>query len=292
MFPMKRWVVPFVPLVAGLLLWSAAMAQDGPATAGSPKLTCEQMEELLREGKMGSMRNIPKGVTLPKRTTLTDGKITHDASIQVIHESKNSFASSRGTELNFKDWWEFNVAGYELAKLLQLNMVPPYVARKVGGQSASVSWWIDNAMMEVERVKNNKQPPDLDTWNKEMYVLRVFNQLIYNVDDNLTNVLISPDWHIWMIDFTRSFRSQKNILNVKNLVQCDKKLLENLRKLSPQDVEEKLVRAKYVNKMEADALLARRDKIVKFFDDEVAKKGAAAVLFDLPRVAQPCGTGL
>ena len=44
--------------------------------------------------------------------------------------------------------------------------------------------------------------------------------------------------------------------------------------------------------MEIDGLLARRDKIVKFFEDEVAKKGEGAVLFDLPRVGQPCGEGL
>ena len=36
----------------------------------------------------------------------------------------------RGTELNFRDTWKFNVAGYELAKMLQLNMVPPYVERR------------------------------------------------------------------------------------------------------------------------------------------------------------------
>ena len=44
--------------------------------------------------------------------------------------------------------------------------------------------------------------------------------------------------------------------------------------------------------MEIDGLLARRDKIVKFFEDEVAKKGDGVVLFDLPRVGQTCGVGL
>ena len=39
-------------------------------------------------------------------------------------------------------------------------------------------------------------------------------------------------------------------------------------------------------------LLARRDKIVKFFEDQIAAKGEAAVLFDLPRVGQACGIGL
>ena len=39
----------------------------------------------------------------------------------------------------------------------------------------------------------------------------------------------------------------------------------------------------YLNDMELDGLLARRDKIVAFFDQEIAAKGEAAVLFDLPR---------
>jgi hypothetical protein len=44
----------------------------------------------------------------------------------------------------------------------------------------------------------------------------------------------------------------------------------------------------YLTKGEIRGLLARRDKIVKFFDGEVAKKGEAAVLFDLPKGrAQP-----
>ncbi len=47
-----------------------------------------------------------------------------------------------------------------------------------------------------------------------------------------------------------------------------------------------------MNSTEIDGLLARRDKIVKFFDDQIAAKGESAVLFDLPRVGQACGTGL
>jgi len=49
---------------------------------------------------------------------------------------------------------------------------------------------------------------------------------------------------------------------------------------------------RYLSDMQIDALLARRDKIVKFFEDAVAKKGEGAVLFDVPRVGQTCGVGL
>jgi hypothetical protein len=58
----------------------------------------------------------------------------HDAVIQTVNIAKTSFQSTKGTELNFKDFWGYNVAGYELAKILELNMVPPYVERKVGVQ--------------------------------------------------------------------------------------------------------------------------------------------------------------
>ena len=93
-----------------------------------------------------------------------------------------------------------------------------------------------------------------------------------------------------MIDFTRAFRAHKDIAQVKNLVQCDRRLLAKMKEVSRSVLKEKMSR--YLTGMEIDGLLARRDKIVKFFEDEVAKKGEGAVLFDLPRVGQPCGVGL
>ena len=86
-------------------MWPTLAPSQSLLANSQPKLTCVEMEQFLREAKIGNQRSIPKGVTLPKRATLTseDGKIVHDASIQMIHESKTSFTSLRGTELNFKD---------------------------------------------------------------------------------------------------------------------------------------------------------------------------------------------
>jgi len=271
--------------LASLLLAFAASiaAQTG---------TCAEMEQFLRTARVGAQRNIPRGVTLPKRATLENGGLQHDAAIQTVDVTKQSFQTHRGTELNFRDYWGYNVAGYELAKLLDLNMVAPYVARSIGGTAASFSWWIDDAMLEGERVQKNLQPPDPEAWNRQMYAVRVFNQLIYNTDDNLSNFLITKGWQIWMIDFSRAFRIPKTLLNAKNLTQCDRKLLGRLRTLDRPALEQKLVKPRYLNRPELDGLLARRDKIVEFFDREIAAKGEAAVLYDLPRSGQPCGVGL
>ncbi len=261
------------------------------APAGDRAITaCGEMEAFLRTATIGPQRELSVGVTAPHRATLTSGEMQHDASIQTTDISKTRFDGERSSELNFRDSWKFNVAGYELAKLLSLNMVPPYVERRVGGQPASVSWWINDTTMERERFRKKLTPPDVGSWNEEMYAVRIFHQLIYDNDPNLTNLLIAKDWHVWMIDFTRAFRMLKDLRDRKDLVKADRRLLENMRRLTPEQLRQTL--GKWLLKPEIDGLVARRDLIVRFFDDEVAKKGEAAVLYDLPRTAEPCGAGL
>jgi len=286
---MRARIQKLPALVVGLIVSGGMGSRALDQPASSPHLTCAEIETFLRTAKIGTQRDIPRGVTNPKQATLDDGKIKHEAGIKTVHVTKTSFTTHRGTELNFKDWWEFDVAGYELAKILDLNMVPPYVPRQVGGTAAALTWWVDGTL-EVERTKRKLQPPDLESWNRQMYVVRVFNQLIANTDANLTNFLYTRDWQIWMFDFTRAFRATKDLLSPKDLVQCDRKLLARLRELDKPLLQTRL--KPYLNNTEIDGLLARRDKIVAFFDQEIAQKGEAAVLFDLPRSGQPCGVGL
>ena len=94
---------------------------------------------------------------------------------------------------------------------------------------------------------------------------------------NLTNVLITEDWKIWRIDFTRGFRLYKDLRDPKDLVMCDRKLLDRLRKLDEDDLMEKTKRQ--LTKGEVKGVMARRDKIVERFDKLVAEKGEGAVLY-------------
>jgi hypothetical protein len=200
-------------------------------------LTRQEIEEFLRNARVIQVKSISTGITGTQRATLDDGKLRHDAHIQTVDISKTSFQTARGTELNFRDCYKFNMAAYELDRLLELDMVPPSVERKVGGHMAAVTWWIDDSMMELERTKKKIEPPNLLLWNQQMYLCRVFDQLIYNTDDNLGNVLITKDWKIWLIDHTRSFRLMKNLENSKNLVQCDRKLLTKLREMNKEALQ-------------------------------------------------------
>jgi hypothetical protein len=250
------------------------------ADDGAKKLSVEQMEEFLKGAKIVQMKPISTGVTNSQRAKLADEMLQHDAHVQSIDEAKTVFQGERGVELNFRDSWKFNVAGYKLARILGIgDMVPPSVERSVGGQHAAVTWWIDNSMMEVDRKKKKIEAPDKDSWNREMYVVRVYDQLIDNTDRNLQNLLIDPSFHIWMIDHTRAFRTTTTLREKKNLVQCDRALLAKLRELKRSDLD---TLKPYLTDLEIKGLLARRDKIVQFFDDEVKAKGEGAVLYDRP----------
>jgi hypothetical protein len=107
--------------------------------------------------------------------------------------------------------------------------------------------------------------------------MAVFSQLVRDTDRNAVNVLVGPNWEIYMIDFTRAFRLEKSLDNPKALVRCRRELLDRLRRLDPAEVT---ARTKgYLRPPEVKGVIARRDKIVAHFEALVAAKGEAAVLF-------------
>jgi hypothetical protein len=251
---------------------SLAFAEDGPS------LTKEQMQHFLLTAKVVDSRDAKKGVTNTKRLTLSDGTLTHDASFQAIDEHKATMQFVTGTEINFVDSYKNNIAAYALAELLGIeDMLPVYVERKWGGHTGSLSWWLPVKMDEVERHRQKLTAPDADAWNNQMYRIRVFDQLVADADVNLTNVVIGEDWKIWRIDFTRAFRLNKELKNPKDLVRCDRQLLEKLKSLDANQLTETVKR--YLNRDQVKAVMTRRDKIVAVFQNLIAEKGESEVLY-------------
>jgi hypothetical protein len=252
-----------------------------PGQEASQKYTRAEMEKFLQDAKIVSIRDLSVGVTNSRKAKLSDGTLNHDAHVQTVDIYKASFATAKGNELNFKDTYKFNIAAYRLDKIMDLGMIPPSVERKVEGKNSAVTWWVnDTWMVEEERVKQGLQPPNPAAWNQQMYVVRVFDQLIFNTDRNLGNLVIDKQWNAWMIDHTRAFRMTDKLPTLKTIPQCERKLLAGMRKLDQSTLNEEL--KPYVNKDEIKALLSRRDQIVKYFDEQIAAKGEAAVLYDLP----------
>ncbi len=248
--------------------------------ANEPNLSKDQIKQFLLTAEVvASTQHGVKGITHTWRLTLSDGKVTHDASFQPVdeHKTEKKFSNS-SRELMFVDSYKFNIAAYALAELLGVDdMLPVYVARSWRGYSGSLSWWLPAQMDEADRLKRKIKPPDLDAWDNQMYRIRVFDELVYDTDPNLTNVLIGNDWKIYRIDFTRAFRRDKNLRNPKNLVRCDRRLFEKLKALDGNELQEKT--KGYLNSEEFKGVMARREKIVVYFEKLIAEKGENEVLY-------------
>ena len=280
MSPHRRYqrapLAPVLGLAALFVLAAASLEAQSDASHG---LSLAEQENFLLTAKVIRSHPLSVGVTRSIRATLSDGKLTHDAHIQHVDESEPAFQLATGYELNFRDSYKFNIAAYQLDRMLGLGMIPPAVERKIDGKPAALSWWIDDVMMtEKTRYARKLEPPNSDVWNQQIYRVRVFDQLIYNVDRNLGNMVISSDWKVWMIDHTRAFRLHKKLNKPQHLIQCDRQFLEALRNLDQQECRQKLLGA--LKKSEISALLARRDLIVSYFDQQAREQGEDAVLFD------------
>lgn len=268
----RRAIVLFVALLA--------VPRVG-ATQEAVSLTPEQMEVFLKEAKVIDVRDAGNGTTGSRRATLSDGTVTHDVHIQVINDAKAIFRAGTATELNFKDTYRFNIAGYRLARLLGLDNVPMSVERRFGGDTAAFTWWIDDVEMdEKERMKRRDVGPDPNRTTNQIAVMRVFDELIQNKDRNQGNILWTRDWKMWLIDHTRAFRTDGKLMRADDLTRIDAGLLERLRTLDADAVRAALKGV--ATSGEVSAVMRRRDAIVKLFDERIAKLGEAAVVFSAP----------
>jgi Trp operon repressor len=278
--PLARRVL-LLALVVGVCGTALGRAQ-GVATPTQAALTPPEMEDFLLRARIGATKRTLKGATGARQVTLSDGRVTHDAQVQDVDIYKPIFEAGKYTETNFRDTYRYNVAGYRLSRLLGLHNVPVSVLRTVNGKPAAVTWWIDDAMDEADRQKKKPVPygPDAARNAGYFHILRVFDELIQNRDRNPGNMMWTQDWTFWMVDHTRAFRLGRNLLKPEALERCERTLLEGMRRLTRPALREAMVRA--LTNDEIDALLARRDVIVKLFDGLIAQRGEATVLFTQP----------
>lgn len=243
-----------------------------PRAAAAPPETAWKLgeeEKFLQAAEIVDIQLVGKGLTKSQKAVLSDGSRTHPAHVQTINQYQAVFHGKDGSqEKEFKDSWKFNVAAYRLAKLLNLTyMTPPSVERLVNGKPASLTWWIDGVLMDEKTRRDKKiEPPDSERWRNQMATVRVFDQLIYNMDRNQENLIITEDWNVWMIDHTRSFRRWTTLRNPSAITHCEPALLTALKKLKRSDVTRQL--SPYLTLQEIAGLMARRDLIVDLVQNQ------------------------
>lgn len=253
------------------------------AAARQAALTPEQQREFLRTARVVEAQPIGRGVTGSLRLTLSDGITTHDAAFQSIDDRASMEDRRQGRrragEVNFTDSYKYNVAAYEIARLLGLDdMMPVTVERSWQGRRGSLTWWVDDVLMdEAGRAASNARPPSPLDFQRQRMRMAVFAELVGDVDRNQGNVLYTRDWRVIMIDFTRAFRLHHALREPRVLLSIERNLWQRLQQVSRADLER--ATGVLLTLEEVGALSRRREAMVEHYTRLIRERGEAVVVY-------------
>lgn len=261
-------------VAAVLFTWTATIAQEG-----TPVYQGEAAEQFLRNARIMQVRAVGEGVTMPRRATLERNGIRQDAALKDI-----DFLRPGVTQLddgsvifNMEDNWRFEVAAYRIDRMIGLGLVPATVEREYRGKPGSLQWWLESEWSEASRRRNNIQPPDADAWEREQMKMRLFDNLLFNWDRHMNNILITKDFQLRLIDHSRAFLAYNDLRRQEELTRFSRSLLAGIEKLNRDDLRRQVGR--YIEGSKITALLARRDKILELARTRVQERGEAATLY-------------
>jgi hypothetical protein len=244
-----------------------------------PFETEEQILEFLKTADVVADKTITSGgITQPHKLQIEKDGVRSDAIFRAVAEERMQGNTGGGrADLFFKDSYIFEPAAYQLSRMLGLDNVPPSTLRAIKGTKGSIQIWLEKAMTEEDRVKKNIQPPNDQQWQKQVQIMNVFDALIFNTDRNRGNILIDPNWKLWMIDHTRAFRRIPDLQKADSIKLCERNLYHNLQNLDEAAARERL--KDYLTSYELDALFKRRKMILDRIAKLIADKGEDKVLY-------------
>jgi hypothetical protein len=234
--------------------------------------TIEQtdLENYLRTARIISVdKNIEGGRTAPWIIRLDDGKMRLRGIFKHVNRHRPAL---------LPDSYKYEIAAYELAKLIAFDLVPAVVEREIKGLKGSLQIYLENCMAENERKRRNIAPPNPKVFENILEEIKVFENLVYDECQNTDDILINKeDWRVWRVDFSEAFSPSPDLIPGCEISRCSKKFYQNLLKLDDNVLKTKL--KPYLNEEEIKALLERKTLIIEKIKKLIQEKGEEAVLF-------------
>jgi hypothetical protein len=251
----------------------------GPQGQPLPFQNEEEVIAFLTTARVDSFKRIENSTNRPYKVLLEKDGIRAHAVFRDVHIYFSRARTANGMERNFRDEAIFEVAAFELARMLQLDLVPPTIERRLFGRRGSLQLWIEDAFSETDRVRTGRSPEDLREWQQQHELMVLFDNLIYNVDRNQGNILYDPGWRRWLIDHTRAFRTKGKLLSPHRIMRCARAFWDHLVRLDPKLVRQRL--GPYLSRVQLSALLKRYARLVDHLQSRIDRWGEGSVLVDL-----------
>lgn len=176
------------------------------------------------------------------------------------------------------DSYKYDLAAYELTKLLGIEMIPPIVEREVEKTMGTLQIFLEDCIREKERRRKKIEPPDPKAFGDAMEDVKVLEILTLDeCMDRDDTYIHREEWRVWRVDFSEAFFPSPELPEGCEITRCSKKFYQALLRL-PDDVIVSTMKP-YLNEEEIDALLKRKCLIIEKINKLIEDKGEAAVLF-------------
>ncbi len=229
------------------------------------RLSDDEIEKILSEGKIVSIEDVGEGVTKPQKVTIQHG----DVQIAGLFKSESTNIKGRGRTdqrrlIGVSDRWQYEVAAYRIDKLIGLDLVPVTVARTINGTEGSLQFWIEGLVNELKRETKSLSASGWCPLGEQWPLMFIFDVLIYNEDRTKQNMAYSgDDWMMFLIDNSRAFRTDRGRPQDARKVELkvSPMLADRLDTLTSENV--RASEGNLLERSQVQALLKRRDEIVK-----------------------------
>ncbi|OFV86251.1 MAG: hypothetical protein A2V74_07785 [Acidobacteria bacterium RBG_16_70_10] len=225
-----------------------------------------EIEELMRTSEVTKIVDVPIGVTKPKRAFVREGPPFQSMAWKPLRP---------GLYSGYWESYKSEIAAWEIDKLVGLGMVPPAVERRLQSDLGAVILWVEN--VKGWSIKEPARGPDLEAWNRQVSKMKMFDQLIGNIDRNQGNLLYDGEYHLILIDHSRAFTGEKNLNRMAKPTRIDRELWEKMSALTLEQLQPALGRL--IGKGEIRAIIERRDRMRRAIEALVAEKGEATVFY-------------
>jgi hypothetical protein len=256
-------LVAWVPTdVAAQAAASPTPAQCSRAWSGHEA----EIEAALTSGAVSKLESVPIGVTKPQRGYLPDGGPAKRFAWKALPPQRRS---------GYMESYKAEIAAYHLDRLLDLGMVPPAVERTLEGKLGAAILWIEGTTgWNKDKPPRGPEPG----WSKQISRMKLFDQLIANIDRNQGNLLYDADWHLFLIDHSRAFTTRTSLGGIAAIGLVDRALWSKIDALTPEDLERTL--GMWLSADERRAMLTRRDRMREAIAKMVKDKGQAGVFLE------------
>lgn len=228
--------------------------------------------EFLRTAAVVDRERIPVGVNRPEKLLLEENGTRAHAAFRTADLRQRDVRIGARFYFDFRDSYRHECAAYELSRWLGLDIVPPAVPRRLDGKEGSLQIWLENA-----RDSEGFEPPDVHAWVVQVWDMDLFDNLILNVDRNLGNVLRDDQYRLWLIDHTRAFQPERQLLKPEALARVKRRVWDRLRAMTEDDLRGLL--GDYLDGGQLSALAKRRELLIEHVEGLVAERGESAVLY-------------